>query len=277
MADDLVGRAPTSRNVAVVTPWFPDAAVLRRRGRCADLHDDHRERPGHSTRQHNHRRRRGQLWPGTAVPAARARRPLDAARVCLSAVPSRQTYHRRRPAAARSDPGSDRAWCRLPHRHARSRRSGVSATCWGRSRPVISAPWATRRTWSSSRRRSRSCAAAGARSRSIPRSACRSRRSCPRATCPRSASASCSTSASSSAPDEMDLERIRDELLDRYGPLPAEAENLLEVIRLKLLAKALGLPGHRRRRRRARAAHGGRLARRPGAARRSAERPQRRE
>jgi transcription-repair coupling factor (superfamily II helicase) len=46
----------------------------------------------------------------------------------------------------------------------------------------------------------------------------------------------------SSAPDAQDLERIRDELLDRYGPLPPEAENLLEVIHLKLLAKALGIP-----------------------------------
>jgi transcription-repair coupling factor (superfamily II helicase) len=45
------------------------------------------------------------------------------------------------------------------------------------------------------------------------------------------------------APDEADVERIRDELLDRYGPLPPEAENLLEVIRVKLLARALGLPG----------------------------------
>jgi len=46
-----------------------------------------------------------------------------------------------------------------------------------------------------------------------------------------------------SAPDDADVDRIRDELLDRYGPLPAEAENLLEVIRVKLLARELGLPG----------------------------------
>jgi transcription-repair coupling factor (superfamily II helicase) len=45
------------------------------------------------------------------------------------------------------------------------------------------------------------------------------------------------------APEEADVERIRDELLDRYGPLPPEAENLLEVIRVKLLARELGLPG----------------------------------
>jgi len=45
----------------------------------------------------------------------------------------------------------------------------------------------------------------------------------------------------SSARDEEDVGRIRDELLDRYGPLPAEAENLLEVIRLKILARRLGI------------------------------------
>jgi transcription-repair coupling factor (superfamily II helicase) len=45
-----------------------------------------------------------------------------------------------------------------------------------------------------------------------------------------------------SAPDEADLERIRDEILDRYGPLPDEAAQLLEVIRLKILARRLGVP-----------------------------------
>jgi transcription-repair coupling factor (superfamily II helicase) len=45
------------------------------------------------------------------------------------------------------------------------------------------------------------------------------------------------------APDESEVDRIREELLDRYGPLPPEAENLLEVIRVKLLARDLGLPG----------------------------------
>jgi transcription-repair coupling factor (superfamily II helicase) len=45
------------------------------------------------------------------------------------------------------------------------------------------------------------------------------------------------------APDAEEVEQIRGELLDRYGPLPPEAEHLLEVIRLKLLARDLALPG----------------------------------
>ena len=43
------------------------------------------------------------------------------------------------------------------------------------------------------------------------------------------------------APDAESVERLRDELLDRFGPLPPEAENLLGVIRLKVAARALGI------------------------------------
>jgi transcription-repair coupling factor (superfamily II helicase) len=45
----------------------------------------------------------------------------------------------------------------------------------------------------------------------------------------------------SSAADGNELARIRDELLDRYGALPEEAANLIEVIRLKIAARKLGL------------------------------------
>jgi transcription-repair coupling factor (superfamily II helicase) len=44
-----------------------------------------------------------------------------------------------------------------------------------------------------------------------------------------------------SAPDAEAVDRLRDELLDRFGPLPPEAENLLGVIRLKVAARALGI------------------------------------
>jgi len=43
------------------------------------------------------------------------------------------------------------------------------------------------------------------------------------------------------APDAETVERLTDELLDRFGPLPPEAENLLGVIRLKVAARALGI------------------------------------
>jgi transcription-repair coupling factor (superfamily II helicase) len=45
----------------------------------------------------------------------------------------------------------------------------------------------------------------------------------------------------SSARDDHEVNLIRDELLDRYGAMPSEGENLLEVIRLKILARKLGI------------------------------------
>jgi transcription-repair coupling factor (superfamily II helicase) len=41
--------------------------------------------------------------------------------------------------------------------------------------------------------------------------------------------------------DDAEVERIRDELLDRFGPMPVLAENLIEVIRLKIQARRLGV------------------------------------
>jgi transcription-repair coupling factor (superfamily II helicase) len=41
--------------------------------------------------------------------------------------------------------------------------------------------------------------------------------------------------------DDAELGRLRDELLDRFGPLPEPAENLLRVIALKLRARRLGV------------------------------------
>jgi transcription-repair coupling factor (superfamily II helicase) len=41
--------------------------------------------------------------------------------------------------------------------------------------------------------------------------------------------------------DDSEVDRIRDELLDRFGAMPAEAENLVEVIRLKIYARRLGV------------------------------------
>jgi transcription-repair coupling factor (superfamily II helicase) len=41
--------------------------------------------------------------------------------------------------------------------------------------------------------------------------------------------------------DDSEVDRIRDEILDRYGALPLEAESLLQVIRLKIQARRLGV------------------------------------
>jgi transcription-repair coupling factor (superfamily II helicase) len=44
-----------------------------------------------------------------------------------------------------------------------------------------------------------------------------------------------------SSRDDADVDRLRDEILDRFGHLPPEAENLFQVIRLKILARKLGV------------------------------------
>jgi len=43
------------------------------------------------------------------------------------------------------------------------------------------------------------------------------------------------------APDEASLDALEDELLDRFGPLPLAAQRLLQVIRLKIHARRLGV------------------------------------
>jgi transcription-repair coupling factor (superfamily II helicase) len=45
----------------------------------------------------------------------------------------------------------------------------------------------------------------------------------------------------SSTRDEQELQDVIDDVLDRFGPLPPEAKNLCEVIRLKIQCKALGI------------------------------------
>jgi transcription-repair coupling factor (superfamily II helicase) len=41
--------------------------------------------------------------------------------------------------------------------------------------------------------------------------------------------------------DDAEVDRIRDELLDRFGVMSEDAENLIEVIRIKILARRLGV------------------------------------
>jgi transcription-repair coupling factor (superfamily II helicase) len=41
--------------------------------------------------------------------------------------------------------------------------------------------------------------------------------------------------------DDAEVARIQDELLDRFGTLPSEAKNLLDVIRVKIRARRLGV------------------------------------
>ena len=71
-------------------------------------------------------------------------------------------------------------------------------------------------------------------------STCRSRRTCPTTTSPRRPR-SRAVPASRSGPDRGDLAAFRQELTDRFGPMPQPVIRLVEVAELRLTAEAAGV------------------------------------
>ncbi len=105
-----------------------DDRVLRAQGRCADLHQHRRERSRHPDRQHHDRAPRRHVRPVAALSAARAHRPRQAARLCVSDDAGRPEADRHGGAAARSAaiarPARRRVLGREPrHGHSRRRQS----------------------------------------------------------------------------------------------------------------------------------------------------------
>ena len=120
-------------------------------------------------------------------------------------------------------------------------RSAAPAICSAPSSTATSPNSASRRTWRCSRRRSRSCADRSARRRSIPEIRLPVPAKLPEDYVPDVSQRLVLYKRLASAPDQADADRIRDELLDRFGPLPEPAANLLGVIRLKIAARRLGV------------------------------------
>ena len=133
---------------------------------------------------HDHHRPRRHAGSGAALPAARPRRAQHAARLRLSAGSHRHRDTAQRCAAApRSHSGSLGAGLGLqarqhgprdPRRRQPARCRTVGQPAGGRLRDLHG---------DARGGRSKSCAARSANARSTPRSACRSRRACPRTTC----------------------------------------------------------------------------------------------
>ena len=94
------------------------ARLRRGRLRHAGLHDDHRDRPRHPERQHDHHQPGRHIRPGAALPVARPRRPVGRARVRLPAGGQVQDPDRGFPAPAGGDPGGERPGRRVPDRDA---------------------------------------------------------------------------------------------------------------------------------------------------------------
>ena len=123
--------------------------VRRRRGRRPGVHDDHRVRPGHPQRQHDHHRPRRRPRPRAALPAARSGGPIVAAGVRLPALPAPRATVGRGAEATAGDLQRLRAGAGLPDRAGRPRdprrrqhpgRRAVRPHGSGRVRPLLAAP-----------------------------------------------------------------------------------------------------------------------------------------
>ena len=92
-------------------------------------HHDHRKRPGYPAREHDHHQSRRPHGAFRAVPAPRARGPLQPARLRLSAGSAGCAAHVDRTPAARGAERIQRPGRGIPHRRARSgiARRGESA------------------------------------------------------------------------------------------------------------------------------------------------------
>ena len=113
----VIGPRPDAR----ATSWKQAMVQLRPpRGRHPGGDDDHRERPGHSQRQHDLHQPGGQLRPGRPAPVARPGGPVQAPGLRLPAAGRRtQAITPHGGAAAQGDRGVHRAGRRLQDRHAR--------------------------------------------------------------------------------------------------------------------------------------------------------------
>ena len=91
------------------------------RGRRPRLHHDHRVRPRHPERQHDHHRPRRRARPGPALPAARPGRAEQPAGLRVPPLPPSRPALRRGPPAAAGDLQRVGAGGRLPDRPGRPR------------------------------------------------------------------------------------------------------------------------------------------------------------
>ena len=212
----------------------------------AALHDDHRDRHRRADREHDHHQPRRSLRPGAAAPAARARRPLAPPGVRLPAAARGRQRHDAGQEAARSDPDDGRARLGLLPRDARpgDPRRGRSAgrvaerrNAGGRIQPLLL-----------DARCGREVAQAGqgagprrAARESPPRSICTCRRLLPGdyVTDVHERLVLYKRLANCDTEEELDL--LREELVDRFGPLPEQVRALVDTHRLRILGKPLGI------------------------------------
>ena len=221
------------------------ARVPARRGRLPGRDDDHRVGPRHPAGEHADRRarRRAGAGPGLPDPGPRRAAPASAPTPTCSTRPRRRSSPR---PAARLATLSDytelgsglrdrHAGPRAPRRRRPAGRRAVGPRGRGRLRALRLA--ARRRRRGAPRRgrrragRRRGCGSTSTSTPTCPPTTSRSRR--PRST---------STGGSRGRGEPGELRALRDELRDRFGPVPEPVENLLELQRARIELGALGRP-----------------------------------
>ncbi len=217
-----------------------------RRGRRPGDDDDHRVRPRHPDREHADRRARRPARPLAGLPDPRPRRPLSRARLRLPALPLGRGSDRGGGGTALDPRRPHRARLRLPHRDARprhprrrqpARRRAVGARRRGGVRALLP---------DDRRGGRRGCRGRGEEEREetpepvrldVPVDAY-----LPASFVPFEAAKIDIHRRIVAAREPGQLRAIRDELSDRFGPLPPQAENLLKLQKARI---ELGLAGAR--------------------------------
>ena len=223
-----------------------DARVRAWRVRRPRVHDDHRVRPRHPQRQHDHHRPRRRAGSGAALPAPRPGRPVVPSGVRVPALPQARQPERHRSQAAAGDLQRVGAGCRLPDRAVRPRdprrrqhpRRASSTATW-----PPSASTCTRACWPRPSRSRRRSATSESRSSHAPETVI-----------DLPVDAYLPDDYVAEEPMKLELYRrmgkagtegevatIRAELEDRFGPVPAPVERLLEVARLRIAASRAGI------------------------------------
>ncbi len=230
------------------------AHVRRRRRGRPRVHDDHRVRPRHPEREHDRHRPRRHARARPALPAPRPGRAVVAARVRVPALPAARADERGGAQAAAGDLQRLGAGRRVPDRARRPRDPRARATSWAASSRGSwrrSGSTSTRGCWRRRSRRRRRGARTASRCARCRRRwwTCRSTRTCPDDYVPDEAQKLELYRRLARARSAGDVAAFRQEVTDRYGPMPTPVLRLVEVAELRL--------GRRDRRRRVAGARGG--------------------
>ena len=190
--------------------------------------------PGHPQCQHHHHQPRRPFWARPAIPVARPRRTLQAKGLCLPAGSRRASHYARRQAAHRSAArtGRGRGRRRLQARDARPRtsRRGQSA---GPRTIRRNRRGRLRALYRDDGEAIRNCAASRARPDFEPELRLAIPAYIPDSFVPDENERLVLYRRMARADSAADLDDLRDEMRDRFGPVPTLVENLIAAMNMR--------------------------------------------